>query len=122
MDEGRKNELEQYANDIVDEMIKVYNRDKDDEDCIVEGFYGDKSISVYYGNVLNINPSGKYYTCWTTNQTDEDVDEDTLVWDIIEKKLSMLGIWTEAGEGDALDIYICGGIEEVSSDSGDVYE
>ena len=110
MDEGRKNELEQYANDIADDMIRVYNRDKDDDNCIVEGFFDEKYIAVYYGNILYINPSGKYYTFWATNQTEEDVNEDSLVWDIIEKKLSMLGIWTEAGEGNALDIYICGGV------------
>jgi hypothetical protein len=113
MDEQIEKEIIDNANEIALDMINTFNLNKNDKDWIKEGFFEEeKYISVYYGNILGINPSGKYYTCWTTNQTEEDVNEDSLTWETIEEKLSELNLWVESGEGDALDIFICGNIEE----------
>ena len=59
------------AEETVESMIKAFKASVDDEDCIKDDY-----LAVYYGNILNIQPSGKYYMPWTTNQTEEDVNNN----------------------------------------------
>ena len=97
-----------YTADIAASMIKAFNKNKDDPDCI-KTEYDMKYIAVYYGNILSIVPSGKYYMPWTTNQTAEEEEADSAFWEEINILLDKQGLWIESGEGDALDLYICGG-------------
>jgi hypothetical protein len=102
-------DLIKSAQETAGDMISAYESNKDD-DCIKDSFDDEKYIAVYYGNVLDLNPSGKYYMPWTSNQTEDDVDNDTVFWEEVEKVLSASDLWVESGEGDALDIFICGNI------------
>lgn len=105
-------DLVKSAQETAQDMISAFESNKDDEDCIKDSFGDEKYIAVYYGNVLDLNPSGKYYAPWTTNQTEQDVDNDQLFWEEVESVLSASGLWVESGEGDALDIFVCGAYEE----------
>ena len=90
-------------------MIKEYESCKDDKEYLKSDYCeDDQYICVYYGDILYLNPSGKYYTCWTSNQTDEDIEADTLFWETVESILSEEGLWVESGEGNACDTMICG--------------
>ena len=100
------------AKEEAENMIEAFEASKDDEDCIKDSFNNEQYIAVYYGNILDINPSGKYYTPWAnSNVSEEEAEEDEEFWEEIERVLSEKGLWYESGEGDALDIYICGHIE-----------
>ncbi len=48
---------------------------------------------------------------WNRVKTEEDIEEDSFFWEQLENKLSDIGLWYESGEGDALDIFICGHME-----------
>ena len=60
------------------------------------------------GNVLSMNPSGKYYMPWTSNQTAEDTVRDQLYWETLENRLEeeLEGYWLEQGSGDPLDVFV----------------
>ncbi len=60
--------------------------------------------AVYLGQM--INPSGKYYMPWTTNQTDEDVDVDTAFWEKMNEEAEAAGYSMTSGEGDPTDSYV----------------
>lgn len=101
------------AKEEAENMIEAFEASKDDKDCIKDNYMDENYIAVYYGNVLDINPSGKYYTPWAnSNVTEEEANEDQEYWEVIESTLSEKGLWYESGEGDALDIFICGNMEE----------
>lgn len=109
MSEMTHDEIMESARDHADGMIREYESVKSDKEYLKSDYCDDDQyICVYYGDILYLNPSGKFYTFWTTNQTDEDVDQDTLFWEEVESILSEKGLWVESGEGDACDIMICG--------------
>lgn len=60
---------------------------------------------LYCGSYLSINPSGKYYTCFTSNQTEEDENADTFFWEEVERLFPEGDFFS--GEGDACDCYCC---------------
>jgi len=95
-------------------MIEAFNASKDDPDCINNNTnYDEPYISVYYGSILDLTPSGKYYTPFAnSNITEDEADADETYWSELESVLSSHNLWYESGEGDPLDIYICGHIEE----------
>ena len=69
--------------------------------------YGDVVRAVYLGTVFQLTPSGKYYTFWTSNLTQEDVEADTEWWERVEAEAEKRGLFFTSGEGDPCDIYIC---------------
>lgn len=91
-------------------MIEEYEENKFDKDYLNGGFDGDY-VCIYYGSILDMSPSGKYYMPWCSNQTEEDVDNDALFWETLEDELDSVNLWYESGEGDGLDIMICGEYE-----------
>lgn len=105
------NEIEKLAHMHAVYMRGEYESNKNNDDCIITDFDGNKCVKVYYGNILNIQPSCKYYMPWTTNQSEDDIDEDRLFWETLKSELGN-DLWVESGEGDALDIFICGVYEE----------
>lgn len=102
-------EIIESARDHASGMISEYEKYKDDKEYLKVDYCDDEGyICVYYGDILYLNPSGKFYTCWTTNQTDDDVENDQLFWDTINEIIEPLGLWVETGEGNACDVMICG--------------
>lgn len=66
---------------------------------------GDGAVrSVYLGQM--INPSGKFYMPWTTNQTDEGVEKDQAFWEKLEEEASAAGYSITSGEGDPTDTFV----------------
>ena len=59
----------------------------------------------YLGSILTLAPSGKFWTFWTTNATDEDRVKDTVWYQMLEEEAQSNHFWTESGEGDACDLY-----------------
>ena len=104
-------EILESVNEHFEAMKETFEKNKDDTDCIKDNFMDENYIAVYYDNILYMSPSGKYYMPWCTNQTEEDIEEDSFFWEQLESKLSDIGLWYESGEGDALDIFICGHME-----------
>lgn len=45
---------------------------------------GEPRLTNWLGT-FRIKPSGKFYTCWTTNQTDHDVQRDEAWWEALEE-------------------------------------
>ena len=77
-----QDEIIESAKETALSMIEIYNDYKDDKESINVNCEDDKYISVYYGNILDIQPSGKYYMPWCTNQTEEDIDQDSMLWSV----------------------------------------
>ena len=71
------------------------------------GMVDEEYLSVYVGSLLGINPSGKYGTFWTTNQTTFEKAKDSFYWEILDTYADENGVWFEQGEGDPLDTYLC---------------
>ena len=62
---------------------------------------------VYVGSVLNLLPSGKYYTPWAcSNVTEEETKADEEWWKAFETELEKHDAWIETGEGDPLDVFV----------------
>lgn len=62
--------------------------------------------SVYVGSVMGLTPSGKYYTFWTTTQTEEEVEADMEWWARNQEAAERLGLVLEASDLDPLDVLI----------------
>jgi hypothetical protein len=102
MNKQREKEILQSAKQFVSAAKKVKKKDME----LIINDYEDKYYTMYIGSILSYNPSGKYYMPWTTNQTDDDIDQDTLFWEYIYEHLPS-NTWIESGEGDPLDLYLC---------------
>lgn len=59
----------------------------------------------FLGTVFALAPSGKYYTFWTTNQTEEDETEDEKFYQALNDVAEANGMYIENGEGDPCDIF-----------------
>lgn len=62
----------------------------------------------YLGSVLNIYPSGKLYTPWTTNQKRSDVIKDECFNDALEAVASEHGLFITGSDSDGCDV--CAGM------------
>jgi hypothetical protein len=75
--------------------------------CYGDGFEGKNIGNCFLGTVFDLAPSGKYYMPWTSNQTEEDVDEDGKFYEALDKVAEENGMWIEHGEGDPCDLFAC---------------
>ena len=78
--------------------------------CIVDdNFTADSPyFSVYLGSILNIAPSGKYYTPWAcSNVSRFEAMQDEWYWHHFDNLTLQHNCWTQSGEGDALDVLLC---------------
>jgi len=73
---------------------------------------GNRVRMVYLGTVFSLTPSGKYYTFWTGNQSEEDVEADTQWWEKVEEEAEKRGLFITSGEDDSCDIFI-GRVEDL---------
>lgn len=61
----------------------------------------------FLGTVFDLAPSGKYYMPWTSNQTDEDIDEDAKFYEALDDVAEANGMYIENGEDDPCDLFAC---------------
>jgi hypothetical protein len=59
--------------------------------------------SRYCGTYLSINPSGKYYMPWSSNQTFQDVQADDLFWEAVDDMVPDYVFM--CGEDDPVDCF-----------------
>ena len=90
------------------QKIKNINKwdmaDDEDEDDSME--------CAYCGTFMFIQPSGKYYMPWTSNQTARDVWADELFWSIVGERLP--GHSFVGGDGDPCDCFCYRAAKEVN--------
>jgi hypothetical protein len=70
-----------------------------------EDFEGNKFGTVCIGTVFALAPSGKFYMPWTSNQTNEDIEEDSKFYEALDKVAEENGMYIESGEGDPCDLF-----------------
>lgn len=72
--------------------------------------------SVYLGTVMDLMPSGKYYTPWAnSNVTEKEAEKDAEYWETLDSEASEHGYYIFNGEGDPCDVYI-GEVREVGAE------
>lgn len=49
--------------------------------------------SMWLGELSSLNPSGKIYTCWTSNVTDAEAENDEEYWSNVEEEMSHYGLF-----------------------------
>ena len=94
----------------LDEVIHEFDFKKIKEDLVndpeeyqdEEGYY---YKSKYLGSVMDISPSGKYYTPLASNVTEEDVIIDQIFWEKLEEDAEKEDIIIIHGEGDPTDVF-----------------
>ena len=52
---------------------------------VQEDEWGERHGICWLGTTMGLAPSGKIYTCWTTNQTSSDIRRDDAFWDALEE-------------------------------------
>lgn len=57
-------------------------------------------MNAWIGSTIGIMPSGKVYTFWTSNQTDEDVNRDQCFNDALEEIAEEQGVYVDWRDGD----------------------
>lgn len=68
--------------------------------------YCDEPIGrCYLGTVFSIMPSGKFYTCWTTNQGRSDETRDAAFIEALEERAADEGGSIESGDDDPCDMF-----------------
>ncbi len=74
---------------------------------IIEKLKKENMRVLYVGSVLNLLPSGKYYTPWAcSNVTEEEAEADEEWWEAFDAELAKHNAWAECGEGDPLDVFV----------------
>ncbi len=69
---------------------------------------GDRFVYVWIGTVSGLTPSGKIYTFWTTNQTEEDVERDQAWWEALETVAEQNDCFISCPDGaSGEDICLC---------------
>lgn len=83
-----------------------------------EAYPDEEGIARYYlGTVFSLTPSGKYYMPWAcSNVTDKEAEADSDWWDALDSYLEKFNMWSESGEGDPCDIFVCFFVEEKEQD------
>lgn len=104
--------LEEYLADIRSwdwEFVKseaLGNRQEPESE--LDPAYG----TTFIGTVFALAPSGKYYMPWTSNQTEDDIDEDGKFYEALDTVAEEHGMFIENGEGDPCDLFASIVIEE----------
>jgi len=76
------------------------------------------SRRVFLGTVMDLMPSGKFYTPWAcSNVSDEEAEEDEAWREQAEEELGSIGAVLESGEGDPCDLFAVQYVEEENEDA-----
>lgn len=68
---------------------------------------GNKIKAIYFGSVLSLSPSGKYYMPWASgNVTEKEAEEDQEWFEELEAEAEKRGLYVASGEGDPTDLII----------------
>jgi hypothetical protein len=92
--------------DLIGYTIEQLNKEIDAEE-VEKIDYDTYQKSIYIGTVMNLVPSGKFYTPWAcSNVTEEEAVRDEEWWERLNDLLAEHNMFTFSGEGDPCDIYI----------------
>lgn len=81
---------------------------------------GNRYVYIFIGSVFSLTPSGKIYTFWTTNQTEEDVVRDEAWWDALETVSEQNGCFVASPDGcGGDDIFLCKRFDTPEEDGDD---
>jgi hypothetical protein len=70
-----------------------------------EDFEGNLIQEICIANILDIVPSGKYWTIWAnSNVTDEEMQQDAEYMDKLMAEAESHGLYIHEGECDGLDV------------------
>lgn len=58
----------------------------------------------YLGSIMDLFPSGKYYTFWTSNQTEGDTFQDGIFGEALDTVANEYGLYISSGENDPTDV------------------
>lgn len=79
-----------------------------DPNCYEDYGDGNRYVFLWLGTVFALTPSGKFYTFWTTNQTEEDVLRDSAWWEALETVAKQNGCFVSSPEwADGDGVYLC---------------
>jgi len=93
------------------ELENMFHWDKIIEECesgeflYEEDMDEDKIGCSLLGSVFQLAPSGKYYMPWTTNQTEQDIEEDNTFYEALDEILDSMNMFLVPGEGDPCDLF-----------------
>ena len=93
-------------------IARAVNNAECDPDCNEGELVG----RYYLGTVMSLYPSGKYYTAWTSNQTDFDCLRDETFQDALEALADEHGGYIQNGEGDPCDLFFCIAVESAKEE------
>lgn len=69
---------------------------------------GNRYVHQWIGTDFGLTPSGKVYTFWTNNQTEEDVLRDSAWWEALETVAEQNGCFVSSPEWEDGDgVYLC---------------
>ena len=99
-------EIAEAASELASETIKVFNSIYESELVSYRNENGAKEKVVYVGSLLDILPSGKFYTMWTKNHvSQEEVLKDGVFWEHFEHDLAQEGITYFLGDDDPDSVF-----------------
>ena len=99
-----------YEDDLIDQYkddIESWDWDKIKSTALqfVEKEEDDYIGRAWLGTVFGLTPSGKVYTFWTSNQTEDDVLKDEIWWDVLAEVAQKYDMFIFNGEGDPCDVF-----------------
>jgi len=60
--------------------------------------WGDQYGQAWLGTTIGMSPSGKIYTCWTSNQTRSDIRRDEAFYEALDTVAEANGGWISWGD------------------------
>jgi hypothetical protein len=127
-EEQTESELSSLADRLLGDFYEAYYRRQikrwdwkqireDAENNPQTSMDGDSYGSCFIGTVFDLNPSGKYWTCWAMGNVDRlEAIQDTAFTEALDSIANSRDMWIESGEGDPCDLYACIGLDSDESE------
>ena len=101
-------------------IIKWFDNHGDSPDYYEDDGDGSRFVYQWIGTVFGLTPSGKVYTFWTTNQTEEDVIRDSAWWEALDNVAEEHGCFVSTPDGcGGDDIFLCRRFDILEEDDED---
>ena len=82
-------------------MKEIESQEAFDDMC------GNKVKAIYFGSVLSLSPSGKFYAPWASgNVTEKEAEKDEEWFEELEAEAEKRGLYIASGEGDPTDLIV----------------